>query len=408
MQHKLLLFISVFFIPGACSKNNKPINLTEQIQALKIIPSSQNGYGKDADQLAQPDDVELLPDGSMIVTDVDNNRIQYFSSEGLLQKSITARELGLTNEEIIPTGIARDSKGFIYVTLEGVGHIARLTPDLVFDQFIGKPCEVSAEDYYKNEHHDCLIKPQGLTVSNNGDIYVIDMAKKVFKKNGKRNFGFKKFKKITDGTNTTYQYDQAFSQTQEITSVMRKSEGMAISLDQKTLFIAEEKPHKSQFGNQNKYRYVAGFDLKTGRFLNKLFGVTKIDGSIVGGIFHNSVEGVCVFDNYLFAVDEKGGKVVVFESSSGNHLGFLGERAYYYCDDESDCIIEGINYSEQAIIVGDALPHLKNDWRKNAFASPDGISAVRLKSGVMRLAVVDQWNSRIVLYDLEDIIKYFE
>ena len=103
MQHKLLLFISVFFIPGACSKNNKPINLTEQIQALKIIPSSQNGYGKDADQLAQPDDVELLPDGSMIVTDVDNNRIQYFSSEGLLQKSITARELGLTNEEIIPT-----------------------------------------------------------------------------------------------------------------------------------------------------------------------------------------------------------------------------------------------------------------------------------------------------------------
>ena len=128
----------------------------------------------------------------------------------------------------------------------------------------------------------------------------------------------------------------------------------------------------------------------------------------MGGIFHNSVEGVCVFDNYLFAVDEKGGKVVVFESSSGNHLGFLGERAYYYCDDESDCIIEGINYSEQAIIVGDALPHLKNDWRKNAFASPDGISAVRLKSGVMRLAVVDQWNSRIVLYDLEDIIKYFE
>ena len=27
MQHKLLLFISVFFIPGACSKNNKPIPL---------------------------------------------------------------------------------------------------------------------------------------------------------------------------------------------------------------------------------------------------------------------------------------------------------------------------------------------------------------------------------------------
>ena len=42
-------------------------------------------------------------------------------------------------------------------------------------------------------------------------------------------------------------------------------------------------------------------------------------------------EGISVFEKYLFAVDEKGGKVVVFDLRSGSHLGSIGRRAYYYC-----------------------------------------------------------------------------
>jgi hypothetical protein len=51
------------------------------------------------------------------------------------------------------------------------------------------------------------------------------------------------------------------------------------------------------------------------------------------------------------------------------------------------------------------LPHLKNDWHKNELASPDGVSAAVLKDGTKRLAVVDQWNSRIIMYDLDVILK---
>lgn len=400
-----ICLLSFLLLAISCSGVQTPIELTDKVQPEGIIPNPQNGYGHAPDQLAQPDDVEFLSDGSMVITDVDNNRIQYFSTDGTFIKSITADDLGLENTEIIPTGVAKDGQGFIYISLEGVGHIARLTPDLKFDQFIGHPCNVSAEDYYSEENDGCLIKPQGLTVSENGDIYIIDMAKKIFKKNGKRNFGFRKFKKIFEGEDVTYKYDQLFAQTQEITKVMRKSEGMAISTDQSTLFIAEEKPHKSQFGNVNKYRYIAAFDLKTGKFLNKLFGVTIENNSIVDGVFNNSVEGVCVYEDMLFAVDEKGGKIVIFDIPSGMYLSSLGKRAYYYCDDHSDCIIDGINYNEQSIIAGTAFPHLKNDWQKNELASPDGISAITLPNGNKKLAIVDQWNSRIVVYDLNDIIE---
>lgn len=407
MKHNIFQnFLKSFFLFSTVFANNPYfIELTNIVEPLGIVPNPQNGYGSEINQLAQPDDVEILSDGSLVITDVDNNRIQYFSSSGSLIKSITAVDLGLENAEIIPTGVAKDGEGFIYISLEGVGQIARFTPELIFDQFIGHPCKVTANDYYKAAHDNCLIKPQGLTVSETGDIYVIDMAKKVFKKNGKRNFGFRKFKKITDGEIITYQYDSHFTRTQEITTIMRKSEGMAISADQKTLFIAEEKPHNSQFGNKNKFRYIAAFDLITGKFLNNMFGVTIQNGSIVDGVFNNSVEGICVLENLLFSVDEKGGKIAIFNISTGKLLGSLGKRAYYYCDDHSDCVIDGINYNEQSIIAGNALPHLKNDWHKNELASPDGISAITMPNGSKRLAIVDQWNSRIIVYDLNFIIE---
>ncbi len=398
-------FIGGFFVFVSCNETQSPVDLTSVIRPVGVIPSAQNGYGDGSDQLAQPDDVEILFDGSMVITDVDNNRIQHFSSNGELLKSIVAKDLGLSNKNIIPTGVAKDRDGFIYITLEGVGLVVRLTPNLMFDQLIGRPCDVVAEDYYRPENDGCLIKPQGLVVAKNGDIYVVDMAKKNFKKSGMRNFGFRKFKQTKPAGVVSYVYDREFASTQEVTKIMRKSEGMAISPDQKTLYIAEEKPHKNQFGNKNKFRYVAAFDLSSGKFYNKLFGITMDNDSIIDGVFNNSVEGISTFENYLFAVDEKGGKVAFFDINSGDHLGFLGNRAYYYCDDESDCIIDGINYNEQTIIAGGAMSHLKNDWHKNELASPDGISAISLNDGSKQLAVVDQWNSRILLYDLAEILK---
>ena len=113
--------------------------------------------------------------------------------DGKLIKSITGKDVGLTDIEIIPTGISKDAEGFIYVSLEGAGVVARFNQDLEFDQLIGQDCDVPAKDYYKCKNRNCLIDPQGLIVSANGDVFVIDMAKKVFKVGDQRNFGFKKY-----------------------------------------------------------------------------------------------------------------------------------------------------------------------------------------------------------------------
>ena len=395
----LLLFSSLF------SQDLTVKDLTEHISPIGIAPNPQNGYGNGNDQLAQPDDVELLSDGSMIVSDVDNNRIQHFSKDGKLLKSITASDIGLADIDIIPTGISKDALGFIYISLEGVGVIARFSTNLELDQLIGQYCDIPADNYYDDKNRNCLIKPQGLIVSASGDVYVIDMAKSVFKVGDQRNFGFKKFKKITKNKRVTYQYDKIFADTQEVTKVMRKSEGMVIDEKREILLVAEEKPSTTQFGNNKKKRYVATFDLKTGKYRGRLYGVTTDNGKITNGYFYDSVEGLTLLDDNLFVVDEKAGKIYIFDIESGDCLGSIGSRAYYYCDDKSDCVIEEKNYNEQSIIANTVYPHIKNSWKKNEMASPDGISAIILEDGTKRLAVVDQWNSRILIYDLDYILQ---
>ncbi len=403
MNHKIIIYI--LFTSFAFSQTLSIVDLTNDISPVGIAPNPQDGYGNGEDQLAQPDDVELLSDGSMIVSDVDNNRIQYFSKDGKLIKSITAKDIGLIDIDIVPTGISKDEQGFIYISLEGAGTVARFKPNLELDQLIGRKCDISADNYYKCKNENCLIKPQGLIVNAKGDIFVIDMAKSVFKVGDQRNFGFKKFKKIRKNNKIIYKYDKKFADSQEITKVMRKSEGMAIDEKREILLVAEEKPSKDQFGNKKKKRYVAAFDLKTGKYLNSLYGVVMNDGKIVDGYFYDSVEGLALLDNNLYVVDEKAGKVYIFDVESGDCLASIGKRAYYYCDDESECIIEGVNYNEQSIIANTAFPHIKNDWQKNEIASPDGISTIKLEDGSKRLAVVDQWNSRILIYELDDILN---
>ncbi len=376
----------------------------QQVLAQNIYPNPQNGYGNGPDQLAQPDDVEILANGDLIISDVDNNRLQVFKSTGELRLSIDSEYLGLTDPEIIPTGIAQDGEGNIYVTLEGAGVVARLNPDLSLDQFIGYKGHVSSEAYYLPENDGLLINPQGLIVSKNGDIFVADMAKDVFRKKKVYNFGFRKFKKVQSAEGTSYTYDLDFAKSQEVTRIMRKSEGMAISEERGLLFVAEEKPEKDQFGNEEKYRFIGVFDLETGKFKNRLIGVEMVDGKIVSGYCDDSIEGLSVLGDYLYAVVEKDGRVDCYNIDSGKRVLHFGSRAPFYCDDESDCVIDGVNYNEQNIIAGGAVIHTLNDWKKNELASPDGVCAVELKSGKKVLGVVDQWNSRILTYDIDALL----
>ena len=401
-----VILISCLMILASCSNGGKSsTGSAPTTKPMAFYPSPQNGYGAAADQLAQPDDVEILPDGKIIVSDVDNNRIQVFTPTGELILTIDTEYLGVEKPEIVPTGISRDGEGYVYVTLEGLGQVARLNPDLTLDQFIGYQGEVSADEYYLPENDGLLIKPQGIIVSQSGDVYVADMDKRIFRVDGVYNFGFRKFKKIDSEDGTIYVYDKDFAASQEVTTIMRKSEGMAISAERGLLFVAEEKPQTNQFGNIEKYRYIGVFDLESGKFKGRLIGVEMVDSKIVSGYSSDSIEGLSVLGDHLFAVDEKAGRVDCYDIDSGRRIAHFGVRAPFYCDDESDCIIEGVNYNEQNIIAGEAKVHLLNDMEKNELASPDGVCATILKTGEKRLAVVDQWNSRVLMYDLDEIIQ---
>ena len=399
-----ILYVLMIATLSACTPGQKEDQANNPLQPSQVIPQAANGYGAGNSQLAQPDDVELLSDARVIITDVDNHRIQVFSSAGELERSITSSDLGLDVKEIIPTGLATDAVGNLFVTLEGVGTVAKFTPELQFHSFIGYQGAVSAEDYYLSENNGLLMKPQGLIVNARGDVYVIDMAKDVFKADGVRNFGFRKFRWDATEDGGEYHYDSDFANTQEITTIMRKSEGMAISESRNLLFVAEEKPAKNQFGNTEKYRYIAAFDLSTGKFMNRLYGVEMRGDSIVSGYCAESIEGLSVHGDYLYSVAEKDGRVDVFHIDSGERVAHLGVPAPFYCDDESDCVIDGVNYNEQNIMAGVAQVHLLNDWRKSELASPDGICVKTMGDGSARLAVVDQWNSRVLLYNLKDVL----
>lgn len=406
LSFRFIAFIAAFVVLVIVLQNKLRSQGDEtMLEPMRMYPYPQNGYGAGLDQLAQPDDVEIQGNGNIIITDVDNNRIQYFREDGMLLKSITAETLNLSNTNMIPTGVSIDGQGFVYISLEGAGRIARFTSDMHLDQLIGYPGQVSAEDYYLPQNDGLLMKPQGVIVSGAGNVYVIDMAKDVFQKGEIRNFGFRKFKKVLTGEDVTYEYDKEFAATQEITTIMRKSEGMAISEEKGLLFVAEEKPSIDQFGNTSKFRYIAVFDLQTGKFKDRLIGVTMENGAIIDGTTDESIEGLSVLGEHLYAVAEKAGRVDCYDIDSGKRVLNFGTRAPFYCDDESDCFIEGVNYNEQSIIAGTAQVHLLNDWKQNELASPDGVSTVELNNGETRLAVVDQWNSRVLLYDLEQIVS---
>ena len=403
----VLIMIGLFAVASQGIAESDSFDLNAQVSPIGIAPANQEGYGNGPRQLAQPDDVEFLPDGRMLVSDCYNNRVQVFDADGNYLKTITPEDMGLSGV-VIPTGLSQDAQGYVYISLEDGGVIVRLNPDLTLNCQIGThSCDYVPETFYDADRSDFLCHPQGLTVTPSGDVFIVDMNPDTFNRDGIRRFGIRKFTPTEVNGKTVYKPDLQFAATQEITKTMHKSEGMYPIPDRNLLLVAEEKPSAKEFGNDKKYRYVAVFDLTTGKFLNRFYGVDYQNGKITKGYIRSSIEGVVVWKNHVFMVDESGGRVWVFNLDSGALEGHWGEPAYWYCDDESDCVREdGINYNEQTIIAGTAVPYLKNDWRKNELASPDGINLTLYSTNSeLHMGVIDQWNSRVLVYDLNQILK---
>jgi len=59
--HNSILSLTMCFLAFGCNQSHDVDDLSS-ITPLGIVPDPQNGYGSGVDQLAQPDDVELLSD----------------------------------------------------------------------------------------------------------------------------------------------------------------------------------------------------------------------------------------------------------------------------------------------------------------------------------------------------------
>ena len=158
-------------IAGNKRPNVRDSPLEAQVQTKRYIPVLSFGReGKSAGMLKGPSGVAVNDRDEIAVTELWNNRVSVFSSDGTHLRSFGRK--GENNSEFnAPSGIAFDSLGNIIVT-DCKTHRVQ-----VFDRngkFLRKFGEYGSLDHQ-------LTYPEGLSINGNGDIIVADRTNKLIK-----------------------------------------------------------------------------------------------------------------------------------------------------------------------------------------------------------------------------------
>ena len=158
-------------IAGNKRPNVRGSPLEARVQTKRYIPVLSFGReGKSAGMLKGPSGVAVNDRDEIAVTELWNNRVSVFSSDGTHLRSFGRK--GENNSEFnAPSGIAFDSLGNIIVT-DCKTHRVQ-----VFDRN-GKFLRKFGE--YGSLHHQ-LTYPEGLSINGNGDIIVADRTNKLIK-----------------------------------------------------------------------------------------------------------------------------------------------------------------------------------------------------------------------------------
>lgn len=125
--------------------------------------TSPGGNGAGQGQLNYPTDLSIAPDGTILVVDSGNNRIQRFSTNGsfLAEYGSVGSNPGEFND---PTGIVVRSDGYFYVADGGNFRIQLFQPDGTFDSEWGTYGTADGE----------FGGLYGLGLANNGDVLAAD------------------------------------------------------------------------------------------------------------------------------------------------------------------------------------------------------------------------------------------
>jgi sugar lactone lactonase YvrE len=279
--------------------------------------------GKGEGEFAIIDGIWVDRQGRILVVDKGNNRVYFFSGEGRYLGSFGSPGTGEGQFDRC-TGILVDSRERIIISDQGNARIQVFDPEGRFMQSFGKRGSGDGE----------FLEPMGLALDRQGFLYV------------------------TDGTRDDIQvFDPHFNFVKKIESGgpihlrLKRVESIAVS-PAREIFVADEKNSRIQrfsFSGE-RLSFIGHQGTGPGTFLEEVEGIT-FDAS-----------------GFLYAIDERGGKIEIF-SPDGKWLHAFGGGT---------------------------------GKTPGSFNSPDGLHySPRFDS----LLVADQRNNRVQVFRLKDIWK---
>jgi streptogramin lyase len=160
---------------------------TALVAGVPGVTSFTDGSARDGGVFAYPVGIAIGPDGNFYLADKGNNLIRKITPSGIVSVFVgqpgaggSATGTGTNATFNGPTGVAFASNGDMYVCVDRMSYIAKVTPSGVVTIFAGTPGPPAYADGTGTDAR--FAGPQGLAVAPNGDVYVADSQNNCIRK----------------------------------------------------------------------------------------------------------------------------------------------------------------------------------------------------------------------------------
>jgi DNA-binding beta-propeller fold protein YncE len=347
---------------GASDDGPQESNLTSAIEVrpYAIVGSGHPGAG--AEDIDAPDGITFDANGSMLLTDAANHRVQVWSVVGVPKK--LGEFQAPAGGEIVDLAVS-PIDGKLIVTDEDT-HLAYAydPPAKNADGHVTDLAgyKLKTPDMFSTE---VVKKVGGITYDKQGRIYTVDAHQNLVRR----------YK--ADGTpDPTFKFAENGG-----VSHLNGCEGIAVDDKRSLLYVSSEFTPGIQV-----------FDLETGAPKNHIIG-RKNDPAHPGmptgkSVFVAAIEGLWILDDYLLASDEADG-------GEGHILIFDLANESIYDHDADDWAAMKAAGKQPAFIGG-----------FGSFLSPDSVAAYTDKeSGESYVAVADQGHYQVAMYKWSEITR---
>lgn len=180
MKTRLLFLLISALLVTACSNNDHPIVTTF---AGNGTLGFANGDAKSA-AFSNPMGVAVDSSGNVYVADSRNNLIRKITPDGIVSTLAGSGKQGARDGRgaaasfFFPTALATDANGNVFVADTHNSLIRKITPEGTVTTFAGKPTKIinDIKDTAGMDH------PSGIAVDKNGNVFVSDLNKDFIKK----------------------------------------------------------------------------------------------------------------------------------------------------------------------------------------------------------------------------------